>query len=136
MTDVLTPTQRRFNMSRIRNKNTRPEIIVRSLLHKNGFRYRLHVKELPGKPDLVFPKYKVALFINGCFWHMHDCKYGNVVPASNFDFWKNKREKNLQHDKKVYEELKVMGWKVRIIWECQIKDKQNISSTLFSLFAD
>ncbi|RUR14027.1 very short patch repair endonuclease [Legionella septentrionalis] len=121
MPDSLTPEERSRNMAAIKGKNTRPEIAVRSYLHKEGFRYRLHKKDLPGKPDIVLKKYNTVLFINGCFWHRHkDCRYA-YTPKSNLKFWQNKFDKNVENDLKKHEHLKKLGWNVVVIWECQIK---------------
>ena len=118
--------QRSRNMSAIKSKNTKPEIKVRKFLHSMGYRFRLHRKDLPGKPDLVLPKYRTAIFVNGCFWHQHkECKYSRL-PKTNIDFWKRKLEGNSQRDKLNQSKLKDMGWKVIIIWECQIKEIENI----------
>ena len=120
MADYLTKEQRSWNMSRIRSKDTKPELVVRSLLHRMGYRFRLHRKDLPGKPDIVLPKYKTVIFVHGCFWHGHKvCKRGNM-PKSNRDYWVQKIQKNIDRDKKHRKELKKMGWKVLTIWECQI----------------
>ncbi len=118
MTDVLTPEQRKLNMSRIRNKDTRPEMVVRSLVHRMGYRFRLNVKNLPGKPDLVLLRHKKIIFVHGCFWHMHKCKYGIVKPQTNAEFWQNKRMGNVERDKKNLLLLKKDGWKVLVVWEC------------------
>jgi DNA mismatch endonuclease, patch repair protein len=121
MVDVLTKIQRSYNMSRIRNKNTKPEIIVRSIVHGMGFRYRLHNKNLPGKPDIVLTRHKKIIFVHGCFWHMHKCKYGKVKPATNATFWENKRSGNRERDKRNIKALKKLGWDVLVIWECELK---------------
>ena len=123
MADVLTPEQRRLNMSRIRNRNTKPEMIVRSMVHKMGFRYRLHRKDLAGKPDLVFPNRHKIIFVHGCFFHMHDCQYGNVIPKTNTEFWQKKRLGNVERDKKNIEILTKDGWDILIIWECMTKSR-------------
>jgi len=108
-------------MSRIRCKDTKPEIIIRSLLHRMGFRFRLHRKDLPGKPDIVLPKYKTVIFVHGCFWHGHKgCKRGNI-PKSNRGYWITKIQNNIKRDKKHQKELRKIGWKVLVIWECQIE---------------
>lgn len=121
MADVHTPKQRSYNMSRIRNKDTKPEELVRKYLFSQGFRYRKNDARLPGKPDIVLPKYKTVIFVNGCFWHKHEgCKYF-VWPKNNADFWKNKIESNVTRDDKNYQQLKELGWKVLIIWECELK---------------
>ncbi len=119
MADVLTPEQRRRNMSAIRSKDTTPEMIVRKLVHGMGYRYRLHRKDLPGKPDLVFPRMKKIVFVNGCYWHMHNCKYGKVVPKTNAKFWRDKRTSTVTRDKKNIQQLKKLGWDVLVVWECQ-----------------
>jgi DNA mismatch endonuclease (patch repair protein) len=122
MADVLTAEQRRRNMSAIKGKNTKPEMIVRRLVHRMGYRYRLHRKDLPGKPDLVFPSRRKVIEIYGCYWHMHDCPYGRVVPKTNTEFWQNKRYSNVARDRKNIRALEEQGWKVLVLWECQIKD--------------
>lgn len=116
---------RSYNMSRIKGKNTGPEMIIRSLLWKTGYRYQLHVKDLPGKPDIIFRGKKKAIFINGCFWHMHDCK-NFKWPKTNIEFWKNKINNNAMRDTKNYLELSKKGWVVLIIWQCEIEDKRDI----------
>lgn len=124
MTDVHSKTQRSFNMSRIRGKDTKPELVVRSYLHKQGFRFRLHVKELPGKPDLVFPKFQTVLFIHGCFWHGHkNCRYFKM-PKTRTDWWRSKIAKNQTNDIIHSLELKAAGWNVLEIWECQLKGQK------------
>ena len=135
MTDVHTPEQRSLNMSRIRGTDTKPEMRVRSLLHGMGFRYRLHVKDLPGKPDLVFPRAKAVLFVHGCFWHMHRCKYGKPAPATNASFWAEKRRGNRERDKRNRRSLRAEGWQVFEIWECQIKHEETMRAKLASFLA-
>jgi DNA mismatch endonuclease (patch repair protein) len=132
MADVLTREQRRRNMSAIRGANTQPEIIVRSLAHRLGFRYRLHRRDLPGKPDLVFVAQRKVIFVHGCFWHMHKCRYGAVKPATNADFWQNKRLSNVARDRRNLRELRKAGWKILVIWECEVKDKSVLESRLKS----
>jgi DNA mismatch endonuclease (patch repair protein) len=110
-------------MSRIKNKNTKPEILVRKFLFAQGFRFRLNKKGLPGKPDIVLPKYHTIIFINGCYWHGHEnCKYA-TLPATNREFWTNKINGNIERDKIVKEQLSSLGWKVITIWQCQLKSK-------------
>ena len=121
MTDVLTPDQRRRCMSAIKGKDTKPEMVVRRLAHSLGYRYRLHRKDLPGKPDLVFPRLSKIILVNGCFWHMHDCPYGQVTPKTNADFWKEKRKRTVERDKKKQMELEKLGWEVLVVWECQTR---------------
>ena len=129
MADVHTPEQRSYNMSRIRGKNTKPEEMVRKYLFSQGFRYRKNDARLPGKPDIVLPKYKTVIFVNGCFWHAHEgCRYF-VWPKNNADFWKKKIESNVERDGKNYQLLKNLGWNVLIIWECELK-KDSFSKTM------
>jgi len=135
MADVHSKETRSYNMSRIRSKDTKPEMLVRKFLHKNGFRFRLHVKNLPGKPDIVLPKYKTVIFVNGCFWHGHTgCKY-YVVPKTNTEFWLNKINTNVVKDERSINSLKILGWKVITTWECELKKdtKENLTKKLFSL---
>src|SRR5687767_7759017 len=130
MADVLTPQQRSFNMSRIRGRDTRPEMVVRSLVHQMGFRYRLHKKDLPGKPDLVLVRHRKIIDVHGCFFHMHNCSYGKVVPATNAEFWRTKRESNLNRDRRNVKLLKKGGWQVLIVWECQTRHPEILEKTL------
>lgn len=132
MPDVMTPQQRHVCMSHIRSKNTKPEQLVRQALWHKGFRYRLHVKDLPGKPDIVLPKYKAAIFINGCFWHGHDGCKDFVIPKSNTAFWLEKIGKNKERDALDGIALASAGWKVITIWECELK-KPVFEATLDSL---
>lgn len=121
MTDVHTRFIRSYNMSQIGSKNTKPELMVRKYLHTQGFRYGLHSKELPGKPDLVLRKYRTVIFIHGCFWHGHaGCKYF-VVPKTRTDWWIKKIERNQSKDQLSLERLKTLGWNIILIWECQLK---------------
>lgn len=121
MTDVHTPEQRRFNMQQIRSTNTKPEMLVRKFLHAHGFRYSLHRKKLPGKPDIVLRKYKTVLFIHGCFWHGHkNCQYF-VIPKTRTQWWTDKINTNKANDAKAIKALKKDGWKVITIWECKLK---------------
>jgi DNA mismatch endonuclease (patch repair protein) len=121
MVDRLSKEARSWLMSRIRSKNTKPEIIVRSLLHRLGFRFRIHGRNLPGKPDIVLPKYLCAIFVHGCFWHKHvGCKYA-YTPESRKEYWKPKIENNIKRDERNRSALEKAGWKVIIIWECETK---------------
>jgi len=126
MADVHDKKTRSYNMSRIKGKNTKPEMLVRKFLFAQGFRYRLNVKHLPGKPDIVLPKYKTVIFVNGCFWHGHKgCKYF-VVPKTKTDWWLNKIKDTQKRDREAEIELNVLGWRVITIWECQLSsDKKN-----------
>lgn len=130
MADVLTPKQRSFNMSRIRNRDTRPEMIVRSIVHRMGFRYRLHKKDLPGRPDLVLVRHNKIIDVHGCFFHMHDCPYGRVKPATNAEFWQKKRQSNKERDRRNIKLLRKYGWRILIVWECQTKNLDSLQSTL------
>lgn len=121
MTDVHTKAQRSYNMSQIKGKDTKPEETVRKYLFSRGFRYRKNDKKLPGKPDIVLPKYKTCIFVNGCFWHKHEgCKFFGW-PKSNTEYWKNKINNNVLRDEKNYRLLEDKGWKVLVIWECELK---------------
>lgn len=121
MADVHTKETRSYNMSRIKGKNTKPELLVRKFLHSNGFRYKLHDKSLPGSPDIVLPKYKTVIQVKGCYWHGHEgCKYFKL-PRTNTDFWKKKIDNNKERDIKNDNQLKKSGWNLIIIWECDLK---------------
>ena len=133
MADVHSKKVRSYNMSQIKGKNTKPEILVRKFLHSKGFRFRLHVKKLPGKPDIVLAKYKTAIFVHGCFWHGHQgCKYF-VIPKTRTDWWTNKIQRNVSNDLSATKDLKKHGWKVIDIWECDVKNNKKISETLAKL---
>jgi DNA mismatch endonuclease, patch repair protein len=132
MSDVHSKEVRSYNMSRIKAKNTSPELIVRKFLFSKGFRYRLHDKKLPGKPDIVLPKYKTVIQVHGCFWHSHiGCKYF-VVPKTKKEWWIEKLNKNTERDIQNIQHLNKLGWKVITIWECELK-KQRQETTLNSL---
>ena len=133
--DVHSKEVRSYNMSRIKGKNTKPEEIVRKYLFSKGFRYRKNDKRYPGSPDIVLPKYKTVIFVNGCFWHGHkDCKYF-VVPKTNTDFWLNKINRNIERDDENKNKLCNMGWKVIVLWECQLKPNTRIK-TLDCLYSN
>jgi DNA mismatch endonuclease, patch repair protein len=128
--DTLDKAKRSWNMSRIRSCNTKPELKVRSLLHRMGYRFRLHHKNLPGKPDIVLSKYNTIIFVHGCFWHRHKgCKYA-YKPKSKIDFWEKKFNENVNRDIRNKKALKKLGWNIVVIWECQVDDKIKLSSTL------
>jgi len=133
LTDVHTPEQRSYNMSRIRGRDTAPEMRVRRILHAAGLRYRLHGKSLPGKPDLVFARRKAVVFVHGCFWHMHRCKYGKPAPATNQDFWAEKRRSNRDRDKRNRAALEADGWRVFEIWECETRDPDSLQARMEEL---
>ena len=122
MTDVLSREQRRFNMSRIRYRDTKPEIIVRSIVHRLGYRYRLHKSDLPGKPDIVLVRHRKIIDVYGCFFHMHNCRYGNVRPATNTEFWETKRRSNVERDLRNQRSLRRMGWRLMVVWECETRN--------------
>ena len=121
--DRLTPEKRSWNMSRIKSKDTTPERIVRSFLHRNGFRFRLHVKDLSGKPDIVLPKYKTVIEVRGCYWHRHEGCKDATMPSTNTEFWQKKFAENVARDKRTEQELKKLGWNVIVVWECEIENK-------------
>ncbi|MBE7517013.1 MAG: DNA mismatch endonuclease Vsr [Chloracidobacterium sp.] len=126
MVDNITPKQRSSNMSRIRSVNTRPEVAARSLLHRLGYRFRKNVKSLPGKPDIVLKKHDTVIFVHGCFWHKHTgCKRSNM-PKSNSGYWELKLLGNVSRDRKHIENLKALGWKVCVVWECEIKNADKL----------
>jgi DNA mismatch endonuclease, patch repair protein len=123
--DIYDPKKRSSIMSKVRSKNTKPEIIIRRRLFALGYRYRLNVVNLPGKPDIVLPKYRTVILIHGCFWHQHPgCKKA-TIPKTNSDFWRQKLLRNVERDRVITEELKSAGWQVIILWECEIKKDQN-----------
>ncbi len=129
MTDVQDSATRSFNMSRIHGKDTKPELLVRKFLFSRGFRFRKNDKRYPGRPDIVLPKYNTVIFVNGCFWHGHEeCRYF-VMPKSNIDFWKSKIRTNIDRDRRNYSMLADMGWKVLVVWECELK-KDRFESTM------
>lgn len=132
--DALTPEKRSWNMARIKGKDTKIEVLVRKYLFAQGFRFRKNDKRYPGKPDIVLPKYKTVIFVNGCFWHMHNCKEGHL-PKSNSEFWRTKLEKNVSNDALHKQQLQEMGWDVIVLWECELEKDflavmQNVISCL------
>ena len=132
MADVHTKETRSYNMSQIRSKDTKPEMLVRKFLNGNGFRYRLHTKNLPGKPDIVLPKYKTVIFVHGCFWHGHKkCRYF-ITPKTNTEFWLKKINENIARDNTVIKALRIEGWNVIVVWECELK-KDRIENALSKL---
>lgn len=122
MIDTLTKEKRSWNMSQIKGKDTKPEILLRSIIHRSGLRFRIHDNKLPGKPDIVLPRYKTAIFVNGCFWHRHEgCKYA-YMPKSRIEFWESKFSRTVQRDAEKSRELMKLGWHVFTAWECEIKN--------------
>ena len=129
--DTVSPEVRSRIMSSIKGRDTKPEMVVRRFLHANGFRYRLHVKDLPGSPDLIFPSRRLALFVHGCFWHRHSC-CADKLPKTRTEYWKAKFDRNKQRDKRNSEALRELGWTVIVFWECETKDDaalQGLAST-------
>ena len=118
--DTVEPEKRSWIMSRVRSKDTTPELFVRSALHRAGFRFRLHRRDLPGNPDMVLPKHNSVVFVHGCFWHMHDCKAFRW-PKSNAEFWRKKIERNVERDRQSKSELKRLGWRVHTVWACDLE---------------
>lgn len=126
MVDTLTKEKRSWNMSRITGRNTKPEILLRSLLHREGFRFRLHDKRLPGKPDIVLPRHRTVIFVNGCFWHRHNnCEYA-YTPKSRQEFWLNKFQGTVQRDQEKQKMLADLGWQVLVVWECELKRNSSL----------
>ena len=128
MTDTVSPKRRSEIMASVGQKNTKPEMVVRSYLHRKGLRYRLHVKDLPGNPDLVFPRFNTVLFVNGCFWHGHEdknCKLART-PKSNIEFWTNKVLGNKERDNKNCARLEKLGWRVIVVWECELTTTERL----------
>jgi DNA mismatch endonuclease (patch repair protein) len=130
MTDRISKERRSWNMSKIRSTNTQPEIVVRSLLHRLGYRFRLHARALPGRPDIVLPKWKTVIQVHGCFWHRHShCKFA-YVPKTRLDFWTRKFEENVERDLRTVRRLQHLGWRVITVWECQVRDLQRLKKRL------
>ena len=127
--DTITPEQRSEVMSRVGGKNTRPELTVRRLLHALGFRFRIHRKDLPGNPDIVLPKWRTAIFVHGCFWHGHTCRRG-AKPTSNTDFWSEKIRKTQARDRNAQKRLRADGWRVIVLWECDLADLDHLRTKL------
>lgn len=121
MADTLTSERRSWNMSRIRGRNTGPELLLRSLLHRAGFRFRLHAKQLPGRPDVVLPKYRAAIFVHGCFWHRHPGCRSATTPSTRREFWQEKFDSNVSRDARNQAALEATGWTVLTVWECELK---------------
>ena len=128
-----TPEHRSWVMSRVRSKNTKPELRVRSMMHKAGYRFRLHVPGMTGKPDIVMPRYRTVVFVNGCFWHRHrDCRH-STTPKTNAEYWLLKFEGNVARDRAAHAALRTAGWQVVVIWECQTRDREQLAALLRSV---
>jgi len=134
MADHLSKKQRSWNMSRVSAKNTKPEITVRRLLHKKGYRFRLYVKSLPGSPDIVLKKHKTIIFVHGCFWHKHQNCKKSTIPKTRTEWWANKLNRNVERFEEVKNKLCLLGWNVVVIWECEIKDSKNLEKIINSIF--
>lgn len=131
MPDIFTADKRSEIMSRIGGKDTKPELFVRSLLHGLGYRFRLHVKDLPGKPDIVLRKFRTVIFVHGCYWHRHDkCSRGKSMPSTNQEFWESKFQGTMKRDVINKKKLKAMGWRVILVWECELKNKEKLAEKL------
>jgi len=135
MVDIFTTDKRSEIMSRIKNRDTAPEIKVRSIIHRMGYRFRLHRKDLPGNPDIVFPKHKKIIFVNGCFWHGHKNCIRSKRPSSNKNFWDQKIDKNITRDKNIRKALNKSGWKVLVIWQCEINDINKLEVKIANFMA-
>lgn len=134
MADIVSRSKRTEIMSSVKQRHTKPEIAVRKILHRYGFRFRLHNKKLPGTPDIVLPKHKAVIFVHGCFWHQHEGCRKSRRPTSNVEFWNEKLDKNIERDNRKESELKNAGWKVLTIWDCEIKDEDLLIEKVKSFF--
>lgn len=134
--DTFTKQKRSEVMAKIRGKDTKPEKIVRSLLHQMGFRFRLHNKMLPGKPDICLPKHETVIFVHGCFWHNHTKCKGGRLPKSNLEYWQPKIQRNVERDKMRQRSLRKLGWKVIVIWECELKAENRLRSKIQKSLSD
>lgn len=132
--DTVSERQRSWNMSRIHSKDTKPEMIVRSFLHKNGFRFRLHVKNLPGHPDIVLPKYRTVVEVRGCFWHRHPGCRQATTPSTNAEFWQEKFKRNVERDRNTEKLLKELGWNLIVVWECELKNDERLNLLINQIF--
>lgn len=134
--DRISEENRSWNMSRIRSKDTTPELIVRSLLHGLGYRFRLHRRDLPGHPDIVLPKYRVVILVHGCYWHRHKgCRFA-YTPKTRIDFWQHKFDENIERDRNAMKALRQAGWSVLIVWECQISNEKSLATRLMRFLAE
>ena len=130
MADHLTPQERSRNMSRVKGRDTKPELLVRSIVHRLGYRFRLHGKKLPGRPDVVLPRHRKVIFVHGCFWHGHPSCRRAARPSTNREFWDKKIEGNIARDAANIEALQQEGWKVLVLWQCGMKDREHLEVTL------
>lgn len=134
--DNFSKEQRSYIMRQVKSKDTEPEILVRSLAHRLGYRFRLHRKDLPGSPDIVFVSRRKVIFIHGCFWHGHNCPHGKRKPKSNHEYWKRKISGNKSRDRSNRRKLRKLGWESLVIWECQLKDPEKLKKKLISFLDD
>lgn len=130
MPETLTRAQRSRVMAAVKARDTNPEKLVRSIVHRLGFRFRLHAADLPGKPDIVLPRHKKVINVHGCFWHLHSCPHGRRAPVANADYWQAKRDRNAERDRRVIRQLRKEGWAVLTIWECQTRDHAALSKII------
>lgn len=130
MPDRLSPEQRSHNMSRVKGRDTKPELLVRSIIHRLGYRFRLHAKNLPGRPDVVLPRHRKVVFVHGCFWHGHPGCRRAARPSTNREFWDKKIEGNIARDEANVEALRAAGWKVLVVWQCAMKERGRLEQTL------
>lgn len=135
MVDVHNKEQRSRNMAAIRGRDTKPELIVRRIAHRLGYRFRLHRRDLPGRPDLVLPRHRAVIFVHGCFWHQHNCRYGRVEPATRAEFWKKKRAENVARDVRNVRALRTCGWRVLVVWECWTRAPAGVESRIESFLS-
>lgn len=133
--DNLTRAERQRCMSRIRSRDSNPEMRVRRWLHKAGYRYRLHVEDLPGTPDIVFPRDRKVIFVHGCFWHRHFCKRGRLTPATRAEYWQSKFQSTVARDRDAERMLKRLGWKVLVVWECEVRSHDRLGACLRGFLA-
>src|SRR5215471_424622 len=129
MADIFSREKRSWIMSRVRGSDTDPELMIRSMLHRLGYRFRLHRRDLPGTPDIVLPSRRAIIFVNGCFWHGHSCRRGRL-PTTNSEFWQQKISKNRERDRRAQKQLRKEGWRVLIVWQCRTKDQANLLKRL------
>lgn len=129
MADTLTKVHRSWLMGRVKRADTKPEMIVRRLAHALGYRFRLHRKDLPGRPDIVFPRLKKVIFVHGCYWHRHDCAKA-TTPKTNVDFWRQKFERNVERDTNALTDLSKQGWRTMVVWECETKDRETLEKSV------
>lgn len=128
----MTDEHRSWIMRQIKSRDTTPELIVRKIVFRLGYRYRLHTKDLPCKPDIVFRSKRKIIFINGCFWHGHDCLRGARIPTTNIDYWKRKIQRNIERDKNCYEKIQNQGWRFLVLWECELKETKQLEKRLIT----